>query len=516
MGLRAPLHPKLEELQLLEAKVNLQENLPHLHGWKLYKWGQEYWDAFNKVQLICAANQISKSSTQIRKHIHWATAVDLWPSLWKVNPQQFWYLYPSRDVAHVEFIKKWVPEFLPRGEYRYDHPTFGWKPEIYHGRIFAIHWNSGVSTYFKSYNQDVQDLQTGTVSKMDLDEETPEELMSELFMRLAATDGYMSAVFTPTLGQDYWRAAIEGEGEGRKFPDSFRRQVSMYDCLEYADGTQSPWTVEQIRRAENSCKSPQEIEKRIYGKFTISEGLKYASFHRLINRKKGHHLPKDWSVWCGVDPGSGGDNHPAAIALVGVSPDWKQGRVFKGWRGDGIVTTAGDVVKKTMAMIEDMDQVRVLYDWGCRDFFTIATEMGLQVEPAEKSHNIGETILNVLFKNQMLMVYDYPELDGLCTELSTLKNSTPKNKAKDDFVDALRYAVSKVPWDWRSISGEKKIVLPAARPPLEEEIDERREYALGRKERKSDPNAGGYDEIEEWNTRFSSEPIGGVDDFGDY
>ena len=78
MGLRAPLdnalNPKLEELQLLEQKLELQKNVPHLHGWKLYKWAQEYWDSKDKVQLICAANQISKSSTQIRKHIHWATA----------------------------------------------------------------------------------------------------------------------------------------------------------------------------------------------------------------------------------------------------------------------------------------------------------------------------------------------------------------------------------------------------------------------------------------------------------
>lgn len=506
MGLRAPLDNKLEELKLLEAKVNLQENLPHLHGWKLYRWAKEYWDARNKIQLICAANQISKSSTQIRKHIHWATAVDLWPELWRTKPLQFWYCYPNRDTAHVEFVKKWVPEFLPRGEYRYDHPVFGWKPEIYHGRIFAIHWNSGVSTYFKSYNQDVQDLQTGTVWKMDLDEETPEELMSELFMRLAATDGYLSAVFTPTLGQEYWRTAIEHHGSSSRFPDAFKRQVSMYDCLEYGDGTPSPWSVEQIKRAENSCKSPQEIEKRIFGKFTLAEGLKYPSFHKSTNVIKGHHLPKDWSVWCGVDPGSGGENHPAAIVLVGVSPDWKRGRVFKGWRGDGIETTASDVVKKVIEIIDGMDHVRILYDWACRDFFTIASDMGLQVEPAEKSHAVGETMLNVLFKNQMLMVYDYPELEPLCVELSTLKVSTPKNRAKDDYVDATRYAVSKVPWNWESIRTDRKIIVPKSKDAMALEMDARRGI------REEDRLVTVDDEINRFNALLS----GGYGDYGDY
>lgn len=501
MGLRTPLDHKLEELQLLEAKVKLQENLPHLHGWKLYRWAQEYWNSRASIQVICAANQISKSSTQIRKHIHWATSPDLWPGLWKTRPLQFWYLYPSRDVAHVEFTKKWIPEFMPRGEFRYDHPIYGWKPEIYHGRIFAIHWNSGVSTYFKSYNQDVSDLQTGTVWKMDLDEETPEELMGELFMRLAATQGYLSAVFTPTLGQEYWRKVIEEN----KFPEAFVRQISMYDCLEYGDGTPSPWSIEQIHRAENSCKSPQEIEKRVYGKFTVAEGLKYPSFHKVLNRKPAHPLPKDWSVWCGVDPGSGGENHPAAIALVGVSPDWKQGRVFKGWRGDGVETTASDVVRKVIDMIDGMEHVRILYDWGCRDFFTIASDMGLQVEPAEKNHQIGETMLNVLFKNQILMVYDDPALDALCIELSTLKASTPKNRAKDDFVDALRYAVSKVPWNWESLSNRK---IATARKQTEAEI----QLKLRRGIREDDHLVTVEDEIE----RFNELVAHGYDEYGHY
>lgn len=468
-----------ERLKLLEQKVNLQQNLPHLHGWKLYKWAKEYWDSINKIQLICAANQISKSSSQIRKHIHWATSPSMWPLLWKTQPRMFWYLYPTRDVAHVEWEKKWKPEFMPREEFK-DHPVFGWKQELYHNRIFAIHWNTGVSTYFKTYGQDVGDLQTGTVWKLDLDEEPPEELMSELMIRLAGTDGYMSAVFTPTLGQEYWREAVEEKGDNERFKGAFKRQVSMFDCLKYADGSDSPWTMEMINRAINSCKSPAEVERRIYGKFVVAEGLKYPSFNRARNRKKAHPLPKDWSIWCGVDPGSGGENHPAAIAMVGVSPCWKMGRVFKGWRGDGIVTTVGDVVKKTIEMVKGFENVRIKYDWGCRDYLTIGSDMGLTPEPAEKGHEIGERTLNVLFKNQMLMIYDLPELEPLCVEFSMLKNSTPKNKAKDDFVDAVRYAVSSIPWNWEGIRSDLVIQIdPKEKSPQEQETDARRKFWKG-------------------------------------
>lgn len=472
---------RVEYLKLLEQKVKYQELLPHLHGWKFYKWARDYFESLNKVTLICAANQISKSSTQIRKHIHWATNPSLWPSLWRTQPSMFWYCYPTRDVAHIEFEKKWEKEFLPKGEFRHDHPIYGWKKELYHNRIFAIHWNSGVSTYFKTYAQNVQDLQTGTVYRLDLDEEPPEELMSELSLRLASTDGYMSAVFTPTIGQEFWRQAIEERGSKERYPDAFKRQVSMYDCLTYADGSKSPWSLAQIRRAENSCKNQNEIDRRVHGKFVVAEGLKYGTFHKLHNRKPGHPVPKSWSIWFGVDIGSGGeDNHPSAITVVAVSPDWKEGRVVDGWRGDGEVTTAGDVVVRAQAMSRLYSSPVIKYDFGCRDFFTIATEAGLPVAPAEKNHIIGEHVLNVLFKNKMLWIYDYPQLDPLCTELSMLKNATPKRQAKDDFVDSLRYAVASIPWDWSSITEEPASTEPklsAEELRKQEELKNRRDWA---------------------------------------
>ena len=490
------LRAKSRELQLMQEKIRLQQGLPHIYGWKFYKWSREYFDSRNKITLLSAANQISKSSTAIRKHIHWATEPALWPSLWGNQPRQFWYLYPTRDVAHIEFRKKWEPEFMPRGEFK-EHPTYGWKAEYYHNRIFAIHWNTGISTYFKTYAQDVQDLQTGTVSRIDLDEEPQEEIMSELFMRLAATDGYMSAVFTPTMGQDYWAQAFEIGSRDERFVGAWKRQVSMYECLEYEDGSPSHWTLEKIKRATAACKSDADVQRRVFGKFVVSEGLKYPSFNATKNRKVGHHVPKDWSFWCGVDVGSGGDAHPAAICIVGVSPDFKMGRVIDGWRGDGMITTASDIVAKTKEMTKSFPYCRIKYDWASADFNTIATEMGLQVERAEKSHAIGEGVLNTLFKNNMLMIYDAPELDKLVSELKNLKNSTQKTKAKDDFIDALRYACSSVPWNWDALV-PKEVVKEVELTPAQKALKERRNFVSGEDElglMSADDEIAGWNEL---------------------
>lgn len=488
-------HLALEQLSLEQQKLALVEGLPHLHGWKFYTWARNFFESHSRENLLCAANQISKSSIQIRKVIHWATDQSLWPDLWPRKPLQFWYLYPTYQVATIEFKKKWIPEFMPRGKFIEDE-TYGWRPEWKNGVIVAIHFKSQVSCYFKTYAMDVQDLQTGSVDALFLDEECPEELLPELQMRLAAKGGYFHAVFTPTLGQEIWRCAIEEIGKkSETFKGAYKQQVSMYDCLYYEDGTRSPWTLEAIQRAVNACKSEAQVQRRVYGRFISDEGLKYPSFERGRNLVSNVEVPKDWEVFVGADVGSGGaDNHPSAIVFVAVSPDRQKGIVFKGWRGDDVITTAADVVHRVAIMSAGMNVSRIFYDWASVDFYTIAQSMALNVERAEKSHAIGEQVLNVLFKNSMLTIVDCPELEPLALELTTLKVTTVKRNAKDDFCDALRYACTKIEWDWSILNGK----APEEAPKVKTEIELRREFVSAEAEAQ-----GNYEEeIAYWNDHY--------------
>lgn len=448
---------KLELLALKEKQVELREGLPFLYGWKWYTWAREFYESRNKVNLLCAANQISKSSTQIRKCINWATDQKLWPALWNQKPVQFWYLYPTSKQARIEFETKWK-QFLPKGEYK-DDPIYGWKEEFVNKELFAIHFKSGVHVYFKTYAQDTSALQTGTCDAIFCDEELPLEHYEELMFRLSASDGYFHMVFTATLGQDYWRQVMDpSPHEEERLPGAFKQTVSLYECKAYDDGTPSHWTDEKIQQVKNRCSTANEILKRIYGKFIKDDGgRKYEAFDIKRHIKTKHPIPKGWLVYGGVDIGSGGkEGHPSAIVFIGVSPDFRKGRVFLGWRGDGIPTTASDVLEKFREIKKENNLVTTgqYYDWACRDFFEIATRMGEPFTPAEKSHEKGEQVLNVLFKNDMLYLYDDDELQKLAGELASLRKETPKNKAKDDYIDALRYAAARIPWDWSVIGSD--------------------------------------------------------------
>lgn len=499
----------LKEVQLQEEINRLRVGLPFKYGWKWYKWARAFFDSTNKFCLLTAANQVSKSSSQIRKCIEWATNKDLWPELWIQKPTQFWYFYPSQEVVNIEFKTKWS-QFLPRNEFKED-PVYGWKElkSKKGGDTTGIEFFSGVVVYFRTYSQKAVVLQSSTVDAIFCDEELPIAYFDELRFRLTASNGYFNMVFTATLGQDFWRRAMEPrEGEEEALTGAFKQTVSMYDCLEYEDGSKSHWTVERIRQIEKTCSSEQEVQRRVHGKFIIATGRLFSGFVANRHIKPRHHVPRDWHVYVGADIGSGGEHgHPSAITYVAVKPDYTEGRVFLGWRGDKIQTTAGDVVYKNIELKKKNNIVPVqqFYDYGSRDFKTVADSVGESFTKADKARERGIELVNTLFQNDMLFIYEDPELSKLCNELSTLQKEMAKNHAADDFADSLRYAVSSIPWNFSKIGLMYSDFLKVAgRDESPEETDEQRHQ----RERRYGKTSG-FDEIdpieeelEEWNDQY--------------
>lgn len=484
------------------AEERRRDMLPHLYGYPWYEWAYEFFESRNKTNLLCAANQISKSSTQIRKCIHWATEKSLWPELWPgKTPNQFWYLYPSQKVLAAEFETKWS-EFLPKGAMRND-PRYGWKELKTKEGISGVRFNSGVIVYFKLYSQKVSDLQAGSVYAMFCDEEMPLHLYDELMFRMTATNGYFHMVFTATLGQDFWRRALEaGAKEKEELQGAWKRQVSLYDSQKYIDGSPSQWTDERISQVKAKCKTHQEIERRVYGKFILATGRRYPNFDATRHTKKAHPIPEDWHVYVGEDTGSGGEGgHPAALCYVAVRPDYKQGRVFAGWRGDGIVTDSAAIVRKHIEIKEKkkLKPIAQFYDYASKEFFIVASGMGETFLPAEKGKELGDKIINTLFGNDMMLIYENEETVKLAQELSTLKADDNYRHAKNNFSDAFRYAVTRIPWDFAGCAESVEFTVKKTEEklsPFQEQVKQRREMM---NEPEESPWSSPDEEIEEWN-----------------
>lgn len=728
----------LTEIKELEYLLEMKNGLPHLFGFPWYKWAKDFFDSRDKAAFIVAANQISKSSTQIRKAIDWATDPKKWPDLWPgllpgQKPNQFWYFYPTFEVWQTEFETKWEPDFLPRGKFK-DDPNLGWKEYYDKGQIKKIEFNSGVTIYCKAYSQKIKDLQSGSVhalfcfvagtklitpfgsrniedikigdyvlgqygfnkvlktmnrqtpvievtfsngqilrgskdhpiwtkngwvslgrltdkdicqtvdlcnyvplmlsyfvasfirgtqsikthvketigyldqefpdifmwkygkliinkayqkiasfiilistrlitllkicsfsqglstqefinwkngnlkkkknlivqsvamnSSVDLlrklyqdivqknvevlrktavhllknvnaviknlasgktilqdvtvvklvqidplekesifnikvdsdstylannilvhncDEEAPVEFIPELQARLRATDGYINAVFTATLGQDFWRRVMEPKNaEEEIYPGAFKRTVSMYDAQEYIDGTPSRWTNQRIKKIIAECATDAEVQRRVFGRFVKSEGLKIESFDLDRNMTPARVLPQSWGNFSGVDPGSGGKSgHPAAMIFMSVRPDYRYAEVFRAWRGDGIPTANTDILRKYRELKGSLLMMGQVYDYKDKDFYLVAQGQGESFQMANKARDEGFGLLNSLFKNGMLKIQrGDPELDKLVSEILSLSSTTDKRKAVDDLLDSLRYSCLAIPWDFSHV-----------------------------------------------------------------
>ena len=445
--------------ELIHAAIRERENeLPHLYGFPFYKWSREFFESRKKMNFLCAANQISKSSTAIRKNIEWACNKNLWPLLWpNREPKQFFYFYPTSEIATSEFLKKWVPEFLPRGAMR-EHEWYGWEAQMSAGEIVAIHFRAGVSIYFKGYAQKIANLQSSTVDMVTGDEEMPSEYAAELLARLFASDGYWNMVFTATIGQELWYQTMERMGHtDEAYPQAAKWIVSMYDCMFYEDGSPSPWTEARIKEKEGMCGTENERLRRIMGRFVRDYGRRYSSFNPEKNVGGDGEIPEGWNLYAVVDIGSGRTAARkfascGAILFLAVNKEYTRAKIIKSWRGDGIETTSPDLLNLFLQMASTLPKtIQNVYDYGSKEFGLTAERAHVPFIMCNKKKVSGDSLVNLLFKLQALQVppgiYDNQKLINELMLVPVHKVKT----ANDDLSDALKYVCMAVPWNHQQL-----------------------------------------------------------------
>jgi hypothetical protein len=376
-------------------------------------------------------------------------------------------------TATIEFNTKWLPEYLPK-ECMKDDPRYGYRIE--RGKKDEIHYiktATGITIMFRSYEIQPRNLQAATVDAMFNDEECPIEHYNELRARLFASKGYYHNVFTATLGQEYLRRTMEEQGTDLEmFKGAFKKQISMYDCLVYSDGTPSTvWTRERISQEIKACSSETEVQRRIYGRFVKSEGLRFASFDYERNVRKNHEIPKTWNYYAGIDWGSSGENgHKSSIVVAAVSPEYNKARIVKSWRSGMEKTTQGDVIEKFMEMTKGLTIVEARYDWAAADLGEIAGRHGITFLKANKDHAHGIPLVNLLFSNGQLIIYVDEGTDNhlLIAECQTVKDTISKKAIGDDLLDALRYALASIPFKIENLGfeDEEKVKVETGKPQL--------------------------------------------------
>jgi hypothetical protein len=148
----------LEQLEREKELETLKNELPHRWAHKLYPWQDEFLKEKTQQCWVVSGNQVGKSSIQIIKCIELAINKKLWPDYFGRTPSTFWYFYPKKGLATIEFEEKWKKCYLPRGKMK-RHPVFGWESHKKDKEIHTIVFNSGVTIYFMSYEMKPENIQ---------------------------------------------------------------------------------------------------------------------------------------------------------------------------------------------------------------------------------------------------------------------------------------------------------------------------------------------------------------------
>lgn len=454
------------EYERLKQIKEMREGLPHLYCFPLYMWQKKIWDGVlndpeGKFRFFYtfAANQIGKSSIMQRVAIALATEPKYWKRF-KRRPKTILYFYPDKKTILTEFRDKWQ-EFLPRNGYE-NHPKYGYKVKYEGQWLSHIIFNSGITLYFKTYGgqksggNSSQKIQGVTPAAIFLDEETPKSLESELMSRLNSPineGSVMVSNCTPTLGQQYLKDIQDGK---RKIPRSMVQTISLYDCLEYWDGSPSIWTLQKIKETEAQYGTQREIDIRVHGKFMRMDGLAVSAFNADVNVKDGHPLRKEWGeVYAGIDYGVGGKTaHPSAITFVKVKHDFTEAKIIHTWKPDNSKRwTVDEVLTKYIEMCNELHihphDVNASYDWSMAEMSLIAERRGISIEKANKDRTLGFATLNSLFKNQMLTLYKNGDWETMVEEFGSF--SLDGVKEGDDQIDSLRYAITGIMFNFENI-----------------------------------------------------------------
>lgn len=360
------------------------------------------------------------------------------------NVQHTWLIVPGFEKAEDYWneIKKWCPPSqLPQED------------KMGSSHIKRFRWRNGSLTTIFSHEQDFSKLEGTNISGLYMDEAPPRALWISAFRGLRANPDYFVVIATtpyaePWLFEEIYLPWLRKE----------RDNIEVFTGSTYENKHISKDWIDDYAR----IMSEDERRVRIYGGFATVQGRVYNEFEKETHVIDAQEWPLDWPVWVCIDPHS---RKPHTAVYLGVTPDANY-VVVDELRVKGTIKDLADEIHKTNQKYPFLqaiyiDTKGVEADWTRNSAVDLLAKEGIycsavsrnekelisginriktllrpDLETGEPQLKVMAPCVNTITEFEMYSWHDnkHPDQSGI--------SEKPK-KIHDDFLDPLRYLVSK-------------------------------------------------------------------------
>lgn len=350
---------KIEYLRLLDEKERRVAENP-LFYCKRHPKQIEAFESPKAIRSLFWGNRVGKTEWGGMETAEYATLHH--PYRETKAPFEIWSASPSFDVQEHTTQQKLL-RYIPRKDIEHI--------EYLRGKIIKkMLLKNGVTILFKSYEQGREKFQGAGVRLIWFDEEPPQDIWDECFVRVEAGQ-QLDVILTMTAikGMTWVYSRIYQDTSN---PDLFVSTAGWDD---------NPYLTDDQKRQMSRGLSPASLKVRREGKFTKRVGLVCNWWDRSLHLKHYDGLDRSWTWYEVLD---GGWSDPAAWLLVGVDND-NNVHVVNGFRRKEM---------KAEQMYEARNQKRggltITQGWADNDDPRLVedlSKLGMLLQPVEKKPN---------------------------------------------------------------------------------------------------------------------------------
>ena len=310
-----------------------------------------------------------------------------------------------------------------------------------------VKWSNGAVTWFKTYEQGWETFQSADVHDILLDEECEKKIFQECLPRLMKYNAQLGLSMTPLKGKTWPYSEIDQANRPGKV-ESWR--VSLF---------QNPFIPQEYKDELVSIYGVDEIDRRVYGMFTILEGAILKEFDDQVHIC--HDFPAIPSDWRRIRSFDLGARAPFVCGWYALSPDgilYKYDEYYSTTQGTDIET---HVLHIRQREAEHLSQGIISHpergDWfECSiSDHELQTRIeldkyGIPTMPAIKKKQLSWEIANRLLKQRPAIIRIAPRCKETARELPMYHYKAVRegaelkeveDKVDDHTVDEFLYAV---------------------------------------------------------------------------